>query len=67
MNLLMGLLVSSVGFVLFRYGRKQERWPQGITGLVLLIGPMFTSGALACTGLGAVALLGMWLALRMGC
>lgn len=34
-----GLLVSSVGFVLLSYGRKLQRPPQLVAGVVLLVLP----------------------------
>jgi hypothetical protein len=34
-----GLLVSSVGFVLLSYGRKLQRPPQLVAGVVLLVVP----------------------------
>ena len=36
--LFLSLLPSGVGFVLFVYGKKQERWPQLVAGLLFLVG-----------------------------
>lgn len=60
---LTGFVVSGIGFVLLSYGRKLQRPPQLLAGLVLLILPYLTSTItwmLAAT----VAVVGlMWLAL----
>jgi hypothetical protein len=40
--LFLSLIPSGVGFVLFVYGRKEQRWPQLAAGLALLIYPYFT-------------------------
>ena len=39
--LVLSLLPSGVGFVLFTYGRKQHRFPQLLCGLLLMIYPYF--------------------------
>ncbi len=39
--MLLALLVSSIGFVFFVYGKRQRRAPQIAAGLVLLIFPYF--------------------------
>ena len=60
------LLVSSVGFALLRYGKKQARAPQLIVGLLLTVGPYFVATAALTYGLAAVAIGGLWWAVRMG-
>lgn len=65
-SLFASLLVSTIGFVLFRYGRKQERAPQMVAGVVMMVGPYFTASALFTGVLGAAALGGLWWALRIG-
>jgi hypothetical protein len=65
-SLLAGMLVSSIGFVLFVYGKKQSRFPQLVVGLVLMVYPYFVPSALLMFGI-AVCLLGMlWLGVRAG-
>ena len=54
--LMVSLIPSGVGFVLFTYGRKQERWPQMVCGLLLMVYPYFT--ATLTTMLGGGLLLG---------
>ncbi len=65
-GLLSSLLVSSVGYVLFHYGRKSVRTPQLVSGLVLMVFPAFVSGALLMLSIGAAILLGLWVSLRAG-
>ena len=65
-SLLAGMLVSSIGFVLFVYGKKQSRFPQLVVGLVLMVYPYFVPSALLMFGI-AVCLLGLlWLGVRAG-
>lgn len=40
--LMLSLVPSGIGFVLFTYGRKQDRWPQLLCGLLLMVYPYFT-------------------------
>ena len=54
--LLLSLIPSGVGFVLFTYGRKQDRWPQLVCGVLLMVYPYF-AGTVA-TMIGGAALLG---------
>lgn len=65
-RLLLSLLISSAGLVLFLYGKKQTRIPQIVAGIVLMAYPYFvpTPWIMAAT---AVAVLGLlWGALRLG-
>jgi hypothetical protein len=61
-----GLLVSSVGFGLFLYGKRATRFPQLLTGLTLMVYPLFVHGALAMLAVGAVLVGGMWVWVRTG-
>jgi hypothetical protein len=62
-----GFLVSSVGFVLLSYGRKLQRPPQLVAGLILLILPYLVPGILwmLVATAGVVGLMYLWL-LREG-
>jgi hypothetical protein len=65
-SLLAGLLVSSVGFVLFRYGKKVGRPPQLVMGIVLMVFPYFITSVPWMLGV-AVLLIGLlWGALKLG-
>lgn len=64
--LLVSLVMGGIGFVLLVYGRKQERWPQLVAGLVLMVYPYFVSGVAALVGIGVAICAALWLAVRAG-
>ncbi len=64
--LLLSLVMGGIGFVLLVYGRKQERWPQLVAGLVLMVYPYFVSGVAALVGIGIAICAALWLAVRAG-
>lgn len=43
LSLFVSFVISGVGFVLFSFGKKMERFPQLVGGLVLMIFPYFVS------------------------
>jgi hypothetical protein len=47
------LIPSGIGFVLFMYGKKQQRMPQLVIGLVMMVYPYFTPTVLSMVGVGA--------------
>lgn len=53
--LLASLIPSGVGFILFTYGRKQQRWPQLVCGVLLMVYPYFTPTLATMVG-GGVSL-----------
>lgn len=59
-------LVSGIGFVLFRYGRKQHRTPHTAIGLVMLIYPYAVSNVAIMLALVPLLCGLLWLAVRMG-
>jgi hypothetical protein len=65
-ELLASLLVSSIGFVLFVYGRKLARAPQLIAGVVLMVFPYFVSSALVTLIVGAGLLAALGIVVRLG-
>ena len=64
--LLLSLIPSGIGFVLFRYGRKAERWPQLVGGLVFMVYPYFTSSASMLVGVGSFLGIAMYFIIRAG-
>jgi hypothetical protein len=48
----LSVIPSGVGFVLFVYGKKQQRWPQLAAGLAFLVYPYFTSSVAAMMAIG---------------
>lgn len=65
-SLFASLVVSSVGFGFFIYGKKQLRTPQLAVGLAMLIYPYFIPDPLVMCAVGAALLGGMFVALRSG-
>ena len=64
--LFLSLVPSGLGFVLFRYGKKQDRWPQLVAGLALMVYPYFATSLLTLVGIGALIGASLWYALRNG-
>ena len=64
--LLLSLIPGGAGFVLFVYGKKQQRWPQLVGGLAFMVYPYFTPTALSLVIVGAALGVSLWLAIRMG-
>jgi hypothetical protein len=62
----LSLVVGGIGFVLFVYGRKQQRWPQLAAGLALLIYPYFTGTITTLLVVGVAICTCLWLAVRQG-
>ena len=64
--LFLSLIPSGIGFVLFVYGKKQERWPQLAVGLLLMIYPYFATTVTSLILVGALLWAGLWTMTRMG-
>lgn len=64
--LFLSLIPSGVGFVLFVYGKKQQRWPQMIAGIIFSVYPYFTESILMMVGVGVALGVGLWMAIRAG-
>jgi hypothetical protein len=62
----LSLALSGLGLVLFRYGKKQDRWPQLVAGLALMLYPYFATSLTTLVGIGALIGVGLWYALRLG-
>lgn len=65
-SLIAAFVVSSVGFVLFMYGKRMSRAPHLLVGLVLLVYPYFVSAVLPMLGIAALLLGLLWLAVKRG-
>ena len=59
-------IAGGIGFVLFVYGKKQQRLPHLIAGIALMAYPYFTTTALPMTIVGVVICAALWWAVRMG-
>ena len=64
--LFLSLIPSGLGFVLFVYGKKQERWPQLAAGVLLMAYPFFATTVVSLILVGCLLCGGLWLALRLG-
>ena len=64
--LFLSLIPSGVGFVLFVYGKKQQRWPQLTAGLVLMVYPYLATTTTALVVGGLLIGIGLWGAIRLG-
>lgn len=64
--LVLSLIPGGIGFVLFVYGKKQQRWPHLVAGLAMMGYPYFTPTALSMTLGGAAICAALWLVVRMG-
>ncbi len=65
-SLIASLIVSSVGFVLFSYGRKMSRTPHVAVGILLMVFPYFVPQVLAMLAIAAVLCLLLYLAVQPG-
>jgi hypothetical protein len=64
--LFVSLFPSGIGFVLLVYGKKQQRWPHIVAGLLLLVYPYFTPSLASLIGTGAVIGFVLWYVVRLG-
>jgi hypothetical protein len=64
--LFLSLIPGGAGLVLFAYGRKQDRWPQLVAGLALMVYPYLATTVPLLVGVGALIGLGCWWAVRQG-
>lgn len=65
-SLLASMFVSSVGFVLFKYGRNQRRFPHTAIGLLVMLYPYGITNVAWMVGLLPVFLGLLWLAVHFG-
>jgi hypothetical protein len=63
---MISLLVSGVGLVLFVYGRKEQRLPQLIGGVALMVYPYAVESTVALVIVGAVVTAAVWVAVALG-
>ena len=64
--MLAGLLVSTVGFSFFLYGKKQTRFPQLLAGMAMMIYPGFVASPAIMLAIFGALLGGVWVAVRAG-
>ena len=64
--LFLALIPGGIGFVLFVYGKKQQRWTLMIAGVVFSVYPYFTQTIASLLGVGVLLSVGLWMAVRAG-
>jgi 4-hydroxybenzoate polyprenyltransferase len=64
--LFLSLIPGGVGFVLFVYGKKQDRWPHLVAGLAFMAYPYFATSIASLTIGGGAIGVALWLAVRAG-
>ncbi len=64
--LFLSLIPSGIGFVLFVYGKKQQRWPHLVAGVLFMVYPYVTSGITSLVAVGAALGFFLWYAVRLG-
>lgn len=64
--LFLSLIPSGVGFVLLVYGKKQQRWPQIVIGLGMLVYPYFATSVASLVAVGIALGAALWVAVRAG-
>jgi hypothetical protein len=65
-NLVVGMLVGTVGLALLIYGKKQVRVPHMLIGLLMMVFPYFMPNALLTGVIAAVLTIALVGATRMG-
>jgi hypothetical protein len=64
--LFLSLFPSGIGFVLFVYGRKLQRWPHIVAGLLFMTYPYVTTGVTSLVTVGVVLGVGLWFVVQSG-
>jgi 4-hydroxybenzoate polyprenyltransferase len=64
--LMLSLIPSGIGMVLFFYGKRQGRFPQLIVGILFMVYPFFTTTVTSLILVGIVLGLLLWYLLRTG-
>jgi hypothetical protein len=64
--LFLQLIPGGIGFVLFTYGKKQERWLYLAAGLLLMVYPYFATTVVSLVVVGAAIVCALWFAVRLG-
>jgi hypothetical protein len=65
-SLLLSVLISAVGVGFFLYGKKQQRWPHLVVGIVLMGYTYFVSSVAVMLAIAAALIVALWLAVRVG-
>ncbi len=63
--LIVSLIPSGIGFVLFTYGRKMHRLPQLVGGIALMVYPYFTPTVTSMISVGLLICAIVWFVVQM--
>jgi hypothetical protein len=63
-SLFASCVIGSVGLALFLYGKRAQRWPQMVVGVVLLVYPYFVASVAVMVAIAAGLLGVLWLATK---
>jgi hypothetical protein len=64
--LLASILISAVGLGIFLYGKKQQRAPQLVAGLALMVYSYFVASVLWIVVIFAAIVVALWAVVRLG-
>jgi len=65
-SLFLSTIASGIGLVLFIYGKKQQRAPHLVAGLLLMVYPYFVSSVEATLAVGLLIGAVLWWVVRQG-
>ena len=65
-TLFLALFISAVGVGFFVYGKKQQRAPHLVVGIILIGYTYFVSSVAVMLAIAAALLVALWLAVRLG-
>lgn len=64
--LIVSIFPSTVGFALFMYGKKEQRWPQLAAGILMMVYPYFANTMTSMLVTGTVITAVLWYVVRLG-
>ena len=64
--IILSLIPSGIGFVLFTYGKKMHRAPQLVGGIALMVYPYFTPTSATLISVGTMICVAVWCAVKLG-
>ena len=62
----LSMIPAGIGFVLFVYGKKQQRWPHLVAGIAMMGYPYFATTVVSMTVVGMLICTALWFAVRLG-
>lgn len=65
-SLFLSLITGAIGLALFLYGKKNDRWPHIVAGLLFMVYPYFTTGVASLLIVGLIIGAGLWFLIRTG-